>query len=71
MIKNQRLEIGTTAIVDENWHFALYPHAGLLFAIGSDANINLDFKYHQAFATSDSDAVQYLSINLGLHYIFF
>ena len=71
MIKNQRLEIGTVAIVDETWHFAIYPHAGLLFALNSDAHINLDFKYHQAFSTSDSDAVQYLSINVGLHYIFF
>ena len=71
MYKIQRTEIGVIAFEDTQWHFALYPHAGVLFAMGPDAHINLDFKYNQAFAAGDSDAVSFLSINLGLHYIFF
>jgi len=71
MFKIQRTEIGVIAFQDTKWHFALMPHAGLLYALGPDAHINLDLKYHQAFGTSDSDAVSYLSIDLGLHYIFF
>ena len=44
MYKEQRLEIGTVAFVDSKWHFLINPHAGLLYSIGPDANINLDFK---------------------------
>jgi outer membrane protein W len=69
--KIQRTDIGIYTFEDKQWHFALYPHAGVLFALGPDAHINLNARYHQAFAAGDSDAVQYLTINLGLHYIFF
>lgn len=71
LFKNQRTEIGVLGLEDKQWHFALYPHAGLLMALGPDAHINLDFKYNQAFAAGGSDAVSYLAINFGLHYIFF
>jgi opacity protein-like surface antigen len=71
MYKEQRTEIGVFAISDKKWHFAIYPHAGVLFALGNDAHINLDLKYHQAFASGNSDAVSFLSVNAGLHFIFF
>ena len=69
--KEQRTEIGVFAITDKKWHFGLLPHAGVLFALGSDAHLNLDLKYHQGFAAGGSDAISYLSINAGLHFIFF
>lgn len=65
-----RLDVGIWEFSNEAWHFALKPEVGLIYKLGADAGVLLNVKYYDAFKTSDTKAITYLTTNLGFIWIF-
>ena len=62
-----RLEIGTFAVTEDNWHFTLAPEVGIGIQASYDIYVVLSAKYNYAFK---ADGVQhsYLGVSIGLFY---
>jgi opacity protein-like surface antigen len=59
------VDMGQFRVLDEEWHFALKPEAGVLVSLSPDMDLILGFRYNNAFATSDTDAISYMMFNVG------
>lgn len=59
------IDMGQFRVLDEEWHFALKPEAGVLVSLSPDMDLILGFRYNNAFATSDTDAISYMMFNVG------
>jgi opacity protein-like surface antigen len=59
------VDMGQFRVTEEEWHFALKPEAGVLVNLNPDMDLILGFRYNNAFATSDTDAISYMMFNVG------
>ena len=59
------IDMGQFRVLEEGWHFALKPEAGILVNLNPDMDLILGLRYNNAFATSNRDAVDYLTFNIG------
>ena len=66
----QRLEIGTFAFEENQWHFALAPEFGVKFQLSYDVYLDLFGRYNYSFAAGDTDAQSYLSLQTGISWMF-
>ena len=60
-----RVEVGTFAVTDNNWHFALAPEAGLTYPIRRDFVGYLQARYNYGFSSGGTDQ-QFWNFNVGL-----
>lgn len=63
--------LGIYYIQDKAWHFGVYPEIGAVFPFGSsNTAFNINAKYNYAAKTKDTDAQSWISVGVGLSYIF-
>lgn len=60
----RRIEIGTMAFDDDNWHLALAPEIGWQLPWDSFLGY-VSARYHYAFAAGDQEAQQWLEFKIG------
>jgi outer membrane protein W len=71
----QRLEIGTLALDNDNWHFGLAPEAGFLMGISRGTYIIGTVRYNYAFdsgeslAGKDDNSYSYWGVNIGISWM--
>ena len=66
----QRLEIGTFAFEDNQWHFALTPEVGLKIRLSYDVFWGVFARYSYSFKAGDVDSQSYLSLQTGISWMF-
>ena len=59
------IDMGQFRVSEDGWHFALKPEAGVLVNLNPDMDLILGLRYNNAFATSNANAVDYLTFNIG------
>jgi hypothetical protein len=59
-------------VEDNTWHFGFYPEVGIVVPLGTNSNtgFNAAVQYNMAAKTSDSDAQNWIGVNIGFSYIF-
>ncbi|NOY50691.1 MAG: hypothetical protein GXO88_09040 [Chlorobi bacterium] len=63
--------MGIYYIQDKAWHFALAPELGIVLPLGnSNTGINANVKYNWAAKTRDTPSASYVSLNIGISYVF-
>ncbi len=60
-----RREIGTFAIFDSYWQFALTPEVGMIFPVGQ-SYLSAKVRYVMAFETDEAPDLSYLSVGVGI-----
>ena len=68
-IVNQRTDVGLYVVKDEKWRFGLAPEVGVLIPVNFNSSLKLSAKYQYAVKAGDSDAVSYLSFNIGFAFM--
>jgi opacity protein-like surface antigen len=63
--QERRTDIGTWAITETAWHFALAPEVGVIIPAGP-TYLTLKVKYMHGFQTQSADNLSYLSFGLGV-----
>ncbi len=66
----QRLEIGTFAFEENQWHFALAPELGVKFRLAYDVYWDFFARYSYSLKAGDLDAQSYLSLQTGISWMF-
>ena len=66
----QRLEVGTFAFEDNQWHFALAPEVGVKFRISYDIYWDLFARYNYSFKAGTIDAQSYITLQTGISWMF-
>lgn len=68
---NTRDYLGMYYIQNENWHFGVYPEVGIVIPLGGGSTgIDINAKYNYGAKTKDAEAVSWISLGVGLSYIF-
>lgn len=68
---NTRDYLGMYYIQNEVWHFGVYPEVGIVIPFGSGSTgIDINAKYNYGAKTKDAEAVSWISLGVGLSYIF-
>ncbi len=63
--------LGMYYVLQKAWHFGVYPEVGVVIPFGSGGTgVNINAKYNYAAKTSDTDAQSWVSLGVGLSYIF-
>jgi hypothetical protein len=63
--------LGIYYIQDKAWHFGIYPEIGLVIPFGnSNTGVNINAKYNYAAKTKDTPEESWISLGIGLSYIF-
>lgn len=63
--------LGLYYIQQKAWHFGVYPEVGVVIPFGGGgAGVNINAKYNYAAQTKDTDAQSWISLGVGLSYIF-
>lgn len=63
--------LGIYYVEDAAWHFGVYPEIGAVIPFGSsNTAFNINAKYNYAAKTKDTDAQSWISVGVGLSYIF-
>ncbi len=63
--------LGIYYVQDKAWHFGVYPEIGAVIPFGSGSTaFNINAKYNYAAKTKDVDAQSWISLGVGLSYIF-
>jgi hypothetical protein len=63
--------LGIYYVRDNTWHFGMYPEVGVVIPFGnSNSGFNVNAKYNYAFKTSDSPEYSWISLGVGISYIF-
>jgi hypothetical protein len=63
--------MGIYYVQQKAWHFGVYPELGIVIPFGSGgAGVNINAKYNYAAKTKDTDAQSWISLGVGLSYIF-
>lgn len=71
MYAERRDFMGIYYVQEKDWHFAVAPEVGIVFPFGgSNSGINANVKYNYAAKTKDTQAVSFLSVNIGISYVF-
>lgn len=70
IFNKQRLEIGTFAFEDNQWHFALAPEAGVKIRLSYDVFADVIARYSYSFKAGGVDAQSYLSLQTGISWMF-
>ena len=65
-IIERRLEIGTIAITESNWHFGLAPEIGVSMPLGWRSVGFLNARYNYAFASGGAPSQGYFSFGVGV-----
>lgn len=65
MYVNRSTDFGLYRISTETWPFTVRPEVGVLYQIHAGISALANLKYYYGVKTSDLDAQQYLSINVG------
>ncbi len=60
-----RREIGTFALYDSYWQFALTPEVGMIFPVGQ-SYLSAKVRYVMAFETDEAPDLSYLSVGVGI-----
>lgn len=68
-IINQRTDVGIFVVKDEKWRFGLAPEVGVLIPVNFNSSLKLSAKYQYAVKAGDSDAVSYISFNIGFAFM--
>ena len=63
----RRNDFGIFTSTSNKWQFAVAPEAGVMFPIGASL-MYIGVRYNYGFKAGDFDALQYLSINVGIGY---
>ena len=67
---NQRVEVGLFSSQKNNWHFGLFPEAGLILNLTDDFAMNLAARYNYAFKASEAPSYSYLNLVLGFAFLY-
>lgn len=71
MYAESRDFMGIYYIQDKDWHFALAPEVGIVLPFGnSNSGIHAGVKYNWGAKTRNTDAISYMTLNIGISYIF-
>ncbi len=63
--------MGIYYVQQKAWHFGVYPEIGVVIPFGSsNTGFNINAKYNYAAKTQDTDAQSWISLGIGLSYIF-
>lgn len=63
--------MGIYYVQEKAWHFGVYPEVGIVIPFGnSNTGANINAKYNYAAKTKDTDAQSWISLGIGLSYIF-
>ncbi|PLX11739.1 MAG: hypothetical protein C0598_07510 [Marinilabiliales bacterium] len=63
--------MGIYYVEESAWHFSVAPELGIVYPFGSsNTGINANVKYNYAAKTKDTKAVSFLSVNIGISYVF-
>lgn len=63
--------MGIYYVEDEAWHFAVAPEVGIVLPFGGgNTGLNANVKYNMAAKTKDTPSYSFLSINIGISYVF-
>ena len=71
----QRVEIGSIAFTQSNWHFGFVPEGGAIVPMGDTVNFLAKAKYYYA-AKADSSlqgdglSYSYFGLNVGISWVF-
>lgn len=66
-----RKYLGIYYVEDDAWHFGVYPEIGAVIPFGSsNTAFNINAKYNYAAKTKDTEAQSWISLGVGLSYIF-
>jgi hypothetical protein len=68
---NSRDYMGIYYTQDQVWHFGVYPEVGIVIPLGGGTTgIDINAKYNYAAKTKDASAESWISLGIGLSYIF-
>ena len=63
--------LGIYYVQNEAWHFAIAPELGVVVPFGSgNTGLNANVKYNWAAKTSDTPSYSFISVNVGISYVF-
>lgn len=63
--------LGIYYIREKAWHFGMYPEIGVVIPFGGGGTgVNINAKYNYAAKTGDTNAQSWISLGIGLSYIF-
>jgi outer membrane protein len=62
--------MGTWALEQKPWHFAMKPEAGLMYKVSYGTAIKLGVKYYNGFKAGDLENQGYFTVSLGLAWAF-
>ena len=68
-IINKTTDMGLYRRQNKNWHFGLYPEAGILVQMGREAYFNLGARYNHAFK-ADGESHSWLGIQAGVCFVY-
>ena len=68
-IINKTTDMGLYNDQNKNWHFGIYPEAGILFELGTEMYFNLGARYNYAFKAG-GDQHSWLSFQAGITFIY-
>jgi opacity protein-like surface antigen len=63
--------LGIYYVREKAWHFGVYPEVGIVIPFGSsNSGVNINAKYNYAAKTSDTPEQSWISLGVGISYIF-
>jgi hypothetical protein len=63
--------MGIYYVKDDAWHFAIAPEVGIVLPFGNgNTGLNANVKYNMAAKTKDTPSYSFLSVNIGISYVF-
>ena len=71
MYVESRDAMGIYYVKDDAWHFAIAPEVGVVVPLGAgNTGVNFNAKYNMAAKTKDSPAYGFVTLNIGISYVF-
>lgn len=58
-------DMGLYRLEENEWHFAVKPEVGFMYAINPDAAFKLAVRYYNGFAAGDLESQNYLTVSTG------
>jgi len=63
--------VGIYYVQNKAWHFALAPEVGIVVPFGNgNTGVNFNAKYNWAAKTKDTPSYSFLTLNIGISYVF-
>jgi outer membrane protein len=70
MYTNRKVLFGSFTILQEAWHFAIKPEAGFIYDVHNNTGVKFSAMYHVGFKSKDIETQSYISLNLGMVFLF-